>query len=751
MKRILKEIKPFTLIIVFIIGLLFFQAMTELALPDYMSRIVNVGIQQNGIEETVPKVIRMSQLDKLKVFLSEKEIDLLDDSYRLIDKDNLNENEYNDYLNQYPLLSKESLYVLNTDKEEDIDIIDDFLGKAMLIVFGIENDLSQIGPEQGDIPMENPFANLPEGVDPFMALENMPREQFDMIMGKIDESLEKLPEMLVGQSAINYIKIEYEAIGINIEDTQSRYILSIGGIMLVIALIGMLASILVGFFSARVGASLGKNLRHKVFEKVTAFSSAEFDSFSTASLITRSTNDIQQIQTLMIVLFRILFYAPILGVGGVIRALNTNTSMAWIVGLGVIAIIIIVGTLFFIAMPRFKKLQVLVDKVNLVMREALSGIMVIRAFNTQKHEAKRFEKANKDLTKTNLFVSRLMVMMMPTMMFIMNGIMLLIIWVGAKEIDAGAMQVGDMMAFMQYAMQIIMSFLMISMISIMLPRATVSAVRIGEILDADLLIKDPEKPVKLKEKPRGRVEFKNVSFRYPGAEKCVLEDINFIANPGETTAIIGSTGSGKSTLVNLIPRLYDVGQGQILLDGVDIRDLKLKDLRQEIGYAPQKTILFKGDIKSNLTYGKNYDLTDDEILKSIDIAQAKEFVDERDGGLMSPISQGGANVSGGQKQRLAIARAIGKRPSVLIFDDSFSALDFKTDAKLRRAMKDEGLNSTVIVVAQRINTIIDAEKILVLDGCKIVGEGTHKELLETSDIYKQIALSQLSEEELHNE
>lgn len=748
MKRILKEIKPFSLIILLIVALLFFQATTELALPDYMSRIVNVGIQQKGIDETIPKVIRVTEMEKLKIFLDEEENNLLDSSYRLINKDNLNEDEYKDYFKKYPLIEKDSLYILDTEREEEIEKLTGFLGKPMLIVFAMENDLSEMIPNQSETPMENPFGNIPEGVDPFMALKNMTEEELNGIKENLDESFSDLPEMILEQSGVNYIKTEYEAIGIDVDKIQSNYILYIGGIMLLIALVGMIASISVGFFSARVAASLGRNLRDKIFRKVTSFSNVEFDKFSTASLITRSTNDIQQIQMLMVILFRIVFYAPILGVGGVIRALDTNTSMAWIVGVGVICIIILVGILFFIAMPKFKKVQKLIDKVNLVMRESLSGLMVIRAFNTERHEEKKFDKANKDLTKTNLFVSRVMVMMMPTMMFIMNGIMLLIVWIGAKEIDKGAMQVGDMMAFMQYAIQIIMSFLMISMISIMLPRATVSAERIGEVLDTDLEIKDPKNPMKMRKDAKGILEFKNVSFKYPGAEKCVLENINFTARPGETTAFIGSTGSGKSTLVNLIPRLYDVTNGEILLDGVDIRNMKLQDLREEIGYAPQKTILFKGDIEGNLKYGKNFDISKDEVLKAIEISQSKEFISKKEEGILSSISQGGANVSGGQKQRLSIARAIAKKSKVLIFDDSFSALDFKTDANLRRAMKEEEIKSTTLVVAQRINTIIDAEKIIVLDKGKIVGEGTHKELLKSCNVYKQIALSQLSEEEL---
>jgi ATP-binding cassette subfamily B protein len=595
---------------------------------------------------------------------------------------------------------------------------------------------------------ENPFANFPEGTDPFVLLEDLPKEQLDGMKIKIDEQFKNLPENMVTQSAINYIRSEYEAIGIKIEKTQSNYILYIGGIMILIALLGMVASIIVGFLSARVAASLGRNLRYKVFEKVTSFSNAEFDNFSTASLITRSTNDIQQVQQFMVMLLRMVFYAPILGVGGVIRAINTNTSMAWIVAVGVIAILTLVITLFSVAMPKFKIVQKLVDKVNLVMREALNGTLVIRAFNTQRFEEKKFDNANKDLTKTNLFVSRLMVTMMPTMMLIMNGIMLLIVWVGAHEIDKGAIQVGDMMAFIQYAMQIIMSFLMLSMVSMILPRASVSAQRIAEILDKDISIKDLANPKEFRKDIKGLLEFKNVSFKYPGAEESVLKDINFTARPGETTAFIGSTGSGKSTLINLIPRFYDVSEGEILFDGINIRDVRLHDLRERIGYVPQKGILFTGTIESNLKYGKNSDASNEDVLKAIEISQAKEFIDGKDSGILSEISQGGTNVSGGQKQRLSIARALAKKPELFIFDDSFSALDFKTDAILRKRMGEEIKDRTVLIVAQRINTIMNAERIVVLDEGKIVGIGTHRELLKNCDVYKQIALSQLSEEEL---
>ncbi len=531
MLKLFKEFKPFTILIIIIIGLLLFQASMELALPDYMSNIVNVGIQQNGIEDIVPKVIRAGELEKIKMFLNEDERNLLDSSYRLINKEDLTEREYKDFVKKYPLLAKEELYILNTKAKEDIEKMNSFLGKPMLIIWGIENGTFQgiAAKNKG----KNPFISLSEGTDLFILLKNLPKDQFDAMKGEIDEQFKNLPETMINQSATNYIKSEYETIGINMEKAQSNYILYTGGIMLFIALLSMTASISVGFISARVSASLGRNLRDKVFRKVTAFSNSEFDDFSTASLITRSTNDIQQVQMFSMLMLRMVFYAPILGVGGIIRALRTNTSMAWIVAVGVMSILTLVIVIFSIAMPRFKKLQKLVDRVNLVMRESLNGLMVIRAFNTQRFEEKKFDNANNDLTKTNLFVSRIMTTMMPTMMLIMNGIMLLIIWVGAHEIDKGAIQVGDMMAFMQYTMQIIMSFFMLSMVSIILPRASVSAGRIAEVLNKELTIKESENIKEFNKDIKGLLEFNNVSFKYPGAEECVLKDISFTARPGE--------------------------------------------------------------------------------------------------------------------------------------------------------------------------------------------------------------------------
>ena len=748
MLKLIKEFKPFTVLIFITIGLLFIQAMADLALPDYMSNIVNIGVQQNGIENAVPEVMRVEEMEKIKIFLNQDEISLLNSNYTLIDRENLTEKEYKKYIGKYPTLENENLYILNKNSQEYIDEMNSFLGKAIIIVSSIENG-APIGIGKSDEANgEDFFGNIPEGMDPFVALKNLPQEQLDSIRTQIDYRLGNLPDTMITQTAITHIKDQYESMGINIRSTQANYILYTGGIMLLIALLGMIASIVVGFLSARISAALGRNLRDKVFQKVASFSNAEFDNFSTASLITRSTNDIQQVQQFTVLMLRMVFYAPILGIGGVIRALNTNTSMAWIVGVGVIAILILVTVLFTIVMPKFKKLQKLVDRVNLVMRESLSGMLVIRAFNTENFEKNKFDKANKDLTRTNLFVSRVMTMMMPTMNLIMNGIILLIVWVGANEINKATIQVGDMMAFMQYAMQIIMSFLMISMVSIILPRASVSAQRIAQVLDEDITIKEPKNPKEFNEDTKGLLEFSNVSFKYPGAREPVLEEISFIAKPGETTAFIGSTGSGKSTLINLIPRFYDVTEGEILLDGINIKDIRLQELRDRIGYVPQKSILFTGTIESNLKYGKNIDANDEDILKAIEIAQAKELIEENTEGILYEIAQGGTNVSGGQRQRLSIARALAKKPEVFIFDDSFSALDFKTDAALRKAIHENMRDRTILIVAQRINTIINAENIIVLDQGKVVGMGTHKELLKKCNVYRQIALSQLSEEEL---
>ena len=743
MIKLLKYLKPFIGSIVVIIALLFVQAISELSLPDYMSNIVNVGIQQGGIENSVPKIIRKIEKEKLSLFIDENDISKVEDNYKLISKDNITEEEYRDYLSKYPLLATEDLYELKTKDKKTIEELNNILAKPELIVYGINSGNFDFNSKNS----QNISNNLPENTDVFTIFKSLPKEQLNQLLKGINEKLDEMPESMIKQSAVAYVNAEYKAIGINTNSLQTSYISITGVKMLGIALISMVATVIVGFLSARIAAGLGKNLRRDVFKKVTSFSNAEFDKFSTASLITRSTNDIQQIQSLMVMLFRIIFYAPILGVGGVLKVLRTDTNMTWIIAIGVILIVLLVSILFSFAMPKFKMVQKLIDKLNLVTRESLTGMLVIRAFSTQSYEEKRFDKANHDLTKTNLFVNRLMSSMMPVMMLIMNGLTLLIVWVGSHQVDLGRIQVGDMMAFIQYAMQIIMSFLMISMISIMLPRASVSAQRISEVIYTDLSIKDKNETKKFLTSKKGYVEYKNVSFKYPGAEDYVIKGISFIAKPGETTAIIGSTGSGKSTLINLMPRFYDVTEGKILIDGVDIRDVNQKELRERIGYVPQKGVLFSGTIESNLKYGSpNAKIGD--IKKASEIAQATEFIEAKTNKYESEISQGGSNVSGGQKQRLSIARALVKKPEIYIFDDSFSALDFKTDSALRKAIKNNIKEATMIIVAQRINTIKDANQIIVLDEGRVAGIGTHKELLENCEVYKQIALSQLSKEEL---
>ncbi len=743
MFKLTKYLKPFIVSITAVLGLLFLQAVCDLSLPEYMSNIVNVGIQQGGVENAVPRVIRKSELEKVKLFLSEEDKKIVDDNYILLNKDNLSQSEMKRYLKDYSKFEEQPLYILSTGDKKVIDELNTIVG-------GIEKGgISSLSSAMKESGGGKPNFNIPANADPFQVISKLPQQQINAMKESIDKKFKEMPESMITQSAVNFIRNEYNTIGIETDKLQSNYILLAGFKMLLLALVSMVATVIVGLLSARVAAGLGRDLRGKVFNKVTSFSNAEFDKFSTASLITRSTNDIQQIQMLMVMLLRIVFYAPILGIGGIIKVLKTDTSMGWIIAVAVMAILTLVIVLFGIAIPKFKSVQKLVDKINLVTRESLIGMLVIRAFNTEKYEENRFDKANKDLTRTNLIISRLMTLMMPMMMLIMNVITVLIIWVGAHQVDAGNMQVGSMMAFMQYTMQILMAFLMISMISIILPRASVSAQRIVEVLDTEVIIKDAPKAEDFNSYHKGYVEFNNVSFKYPGAEEPVLENITFTAKPGETTAFIGSTGSGKSTLINLIPRFYDVTSGEILIDGVDIRKVSQKVLREKIGYVPQKGVLFSGTIESNIKYGKR-DASEGELLKAGEIAQAMEFINSKPEGFKTEIAQGGTNVSGGQKQRLSIARALAKNPEIFIFDDSFSALDFKTDATLRRALNKEiaNGNGTMLLVAQRISTIMNADKIIVLDEGKIVGNGTHKELMENCEVYKQIALSQLSKEEL---
>ena len=747
MLNLLKHLKPFVASMILAIALLFVQAICDLSLPDYMSNIVNVGIQQGGVENAVPKVIKSSEMEKLFIFMSDEEKNNIKNNYTLLDKDNLTIDEYNKYLKDYPELENETIYKLNTNEEEKINKLNDIFGKPMLIVSMLESQgLNGVPGIDGMLPQGMDLSNM----DPFQMLSIMSKEQIDNMLANVDEKLADMPESMITQAATSYVKDQYKEVGINTDKLQSNYVIMAGLKMVGIALISMVATVIVSFIAARVGAALGRNLRKDVFKKVVGFSNTEFDEFSTASLITRTTNDIQQILMLVVMGLRIVFYAPILGVGGVIKVINTGASMGWVIGVAVISILLLVIVLFSFAMPKFKSVQKLVDRLNLVTRESLTGMLVIRAFSTQKYEEEKFEVANKNLTRTNLFVNRVMTIMMPLMMFIMNAITLLIVWVGAHRIDEGIMQVGTMMAFMQYTMQIIMAFLMISMVSVILPRAMVSAQRVSEVLNVDVAVKDSEKLQMFKGDEKGTIEFKNVSFRYPGADEDVISNVSFKAFPGETTAFIGSTGSGKSTLINLIPRFYDVTEGEILIDGVNIKNVSQYDLREKIGFIPQKGLLFSGTIESNLKYGGDH-IADEDMIKASEIAQAMEFINSKEERFNTEIAQGGTNVSGGQKQRLAIARAIAKKPEVFIFDDSFSALDFKTDAKLRKAINTELKESTLLIVAQRISTIMNANQIIVLDEGKVVGKGTHKELMENCEVYQQIALSQLSKEELSNE
>ena len=706
--------------VVMIIVLLFVQAYCDLSLPDYTSKIVNVGIQQRGIEDGVPDTIRKESLEHLLLFLDEKEKAKVEDAYTL----------------------KDDVYKRNDVTKEERDELNSILAIPMMAAGSLEDEekAAEIKTQMG----------LPEESDLWQVLEQLPQEQLDAMKDSLTEKIKEMPESIVTQAAVQFVQTEYEAQGIDVDAMQIQYLMTSGLKMLAMALVIMLAAVSVTFLSSRVAAFLGRNLRNGVYRKVISFSGEELNHFSTASLITRSTNDIQQVQLVFAMIFRIVLYAPILGVGGVLKVLQTDVSMTWILGVAVVAILILVGFLFAVAMPKFKILQYRIDELNLVSREILTGLSVIRAFSREKHEEERFEEVNERLTKTNLFVNRCMTFMMPAMMLIMNGITVLIIYNGSHAVDNGTMQVGNMMAFMQYAMQIIMSFLMITMMSIMLPRASVSAKRINEIMETKVSIESPESAKIPEYNKKGEVRFEHVGFAYPGAEEETLSDINFTAQKGETVAFIGSTGSGKSTLVNLIPRFFDVTSGKILVDGVDIREMGLHDLRERIGYVPQKGVLFSGTIDSNIRYGKE-DATKEEVNRAAEIAQAQEFIGQKEKGMESEIAQGGTNVSGGQKQRLSIARAIAKNPEIYIFDDSFSALDYKTDVVLRRALKKETKDATTLIVAQRISTILHADKILVLDEGKIVGEGTHKELLKTCEVYQQIAMSQLSKEELEHE
>lgn len=758
MTKLLKYVKPFTLSILVIIALLFGQAQCELALPDYMSDILDTGITKGGIQDGVMDAIRVKEYKNLALFMDDNQQKVFLDNYTLVMPDKATQEQKEDY----PALKKEGLYLLNDVNEKQRTSIKNALSKAETTVYSLQQ--AEASMKKGgssdqkkelsddEKKMAEMLSKLPPNTDMFTALSYMPKEKLMKLEDTISETTLAMGDSAVVAGNAAYVKAEYKAIGLDVDAIQNNYILLAGGKMLFIALGSAICAILVGLFASRVAAGLARILRKKVFEKVENFSNEEFNKFSTSSLITRTTNDIQQVQMVLVMMLRIVIYAPIIGIGAIIHVLNSEASMTWIIALCVVVLLSLIGVLMSVAMPKFKINQMLIDKINSVTREFLDGMPVIRAFNTQKHEEAKFEDVNHKMMKTNLFINRTMSFMMPAMMLIMNGASLLIVWVGGHQIEAGSIQVGDMMAFIQYSMQIIMAFLMIAMVAAILPRATVSAKRITEVLDCDLSIRDPKNPKQFNTGQKGYIDFKNVCFRYPGAEEDVLHDISFTAKPGETTAFIGSTGSGKSTIINLIPRFFDVTEGQILIDGVDIREVTQHDLRNKIGYVPQKGVLFSGDIESNLRYAKE-DASEEELEMAATIAQAKEFIDAKSEGYATPISQGGTNVSGGQKQRLSIARALVKQPEIYIFDDSFSALDFKTDAKLRAALGEltKKTKSTVLLVAQRVSSIMHAERIVVLDKGRVAGIGTHEELMKNCVVYQEIAYSQLSKEELGNE
>ena len=760
MRKLLKHFKPAIIPIIFVVILLVIQAYCDLSLPTYMSNIVNVGIQQSGIETVTPDKAPKSEMDKIELFMDKNDKDFVNSQYKS-----------EKYKNKDILVLKENISDKNSDK------LADKLTKPMLITYMLEkgekgelssdsvsgkidnkdfqkimeNGVKEMTPENQMKFMEiNKKSQAGETVDMFEILplfsENTMSQITDVMNDKL-KAFDKLGEDTITQVVTPYTESLMKSAGVDTDQVRMNYLFKAGALMLGYAGIIFVCMIAVSLLSSIIGARFSKDIRSHAYNQIINFSASESNKFSNASLITRCTNDIQQIQMVLVMMLRMIIYAPILGIGALLKVTNMSSGMVWVIALAVGVILVLVASLMVVAMPKFTALQKLVDKVNLVSREILTGLPVIRAFSREDHENERFDDANKTLTKTNLFVNRVMAIMMPAMMFIMNGTTVLIVWVGANETNAGNMQVGDIMAYIQYTMQIIMSFLMICMASIMIPRAFVSARRLGEIYDTDITIHNPENPKEFEEKQKGVVEFKDVTFAYPGAEEPVLKDISFTAKPGETTAIIGSTGSGKSTLINLIPRFYDTTKGSVTVDGQDIKDVKLTDLRDKIGYVPQKGMLFSGTIKSNIAFA-NEDLPMEKIEKAAEIAHATEFINEKPNKYDTHISQGGTNVSGGQRQRLSIARAIANEPEVLIFDDSFSALDFKTDVAVRKALSENIKNSTILIVAQRISTVLNAEQILVLDNGKIVGKGTHKELLKNCQVYRDIAESQLSKEEL---
>lgn len=733
MWKLKKYLKPYIFPLILAIIFLYIQAICDLNLPNYMSDIVNVGIQSSGIENAVPKAISQNGMDLIKVFAKEDEIKVLDQNYEIINKGN------KEYIKEYPGVENTNIYVLKDNA--DIENLDNIFKIADRTFINIITEFSNkgLGVENSDttqIDFDKIYSMLP-------MLNSIPKEQIEAAR----ETALKTDDTTLSQVAVVFTKLFYQELDMDMTKVQLNYIILTGAKMLGMTLLVAVAAVLVSFIATKVSAKVGQTIRIDLFKKVQSFAGAEFEKFNTSSLITRTTNDVTQIQNLIVMGIRLVFFAPVMGIGALIMIIQRNASMTWILGLACAIIIVLIIVVFLLAVPRFKIIQKLIDRLNLVSRENISGIMVARAFGTQEYEENRFDGVNKELTDVNLFVNRLMTIMMPAMTFVMNGIMLLIVWIGAKQIAESNLQIGDMMAFLQYAMHVIISFLFITMIFVTFPRAAVSAKRISDVLDTDVNIKNPERPEEFKQDKIGYVEFKNVSFKYEGADEYVLENISFVAKPGTTTAFVGSTGSGKSSLIKLIPRFNDATEGEVLVNGVNVKDIKLEDLQEQIGYVPQKGSLLSGTIESNIKYGAP-ELSDEDMKKYAEIAQATEFIESKDKKYQSEISQGAKNVSGGQKQRLSIARALAKNAPICIFDDSFSAIDFKTDAKLRKALKQNMSNATVLIVAQRISTIMNAEQIIVLDKGKIVGKGTHKELLENCPTYYEIAASQLAKEEL---
>ena len=746
MKRLYPYIKPYWPLILLALGLLYVMASTDLALPDYLSQIINIGIQQNGIDTTIPEVMRASSLDKIALFQSEQERAETLAAYERIEPGTSASAALVPY---YPGASLQPVYKRNALDAEAAASLEKALTKPLVILYGFQ--MMQSNPQQAASFMGPELAAklkaLPAGTDPLSLFLQLPEAQLTQVKLAITQHLNSLDAMMLRQMAVRAVGNEYSVLGVNLQKNQTNYILRIGGRMILMALLAVATSIMVSFLASRTSAGVARDLRAAVFEKVSRFSSAEFNNFTTATLITRTTNDVSQVQQVIFMVIRMAFTAPMIGIGGVIRAIDKSPNMWWLIALAVFILLLFIMLAFALALPKFKVMQSLVDRLNLVIRENLSGLMVVRAFNKQSYEEQRFDKANQEVTGTIRFIGRVMTAMFPIINLVMTGLSVAIIWVGAREVAASTLQVGNLIAFMQYSAQIMFSFMNLSMLFIFIPRAAISGDRIADVLETPILIQDPAEAKQLPEPVQGKVEFLDVDFRYPGAEMDILHDISFTALPGQVTTLIGSTGSGKSTVVNLIPRFFEVSKGSIQIDGIDIRDLNQHDLRNQIGFVPQKGLLFSGTIDSNMRIG---DPTAEEaaVRQAVEIAQAADFVFNESAGLEAEVAQGGTNFSGGQKQRLSIARALVKKPPIYIFDDSFSALDFKTDAALRQALRKHTRNSTVLIVTQRVATAKNSDQILVLDNGRLIGRGTHQELLKSCQTYHEIASSQLSKEEL---